>query len=164
MATRVRMGGLREKRPHAEPLRPLPLMCGRTQRTRRPRIVTLNPCCSVKTPAHLSAMLLTWMILSVRRWTSSATMDEFAAEGYTHIECHCPHCRVTRLRPLRWLPRSRWASPSRSFQSACAVRSAAALCSRSSRGELLTCLASRLAVEGDYSPYNLDRRSWRLML
>jgi hypothetical protein len=27
---------------------------------------------------------------------------EFAAEG---IECHCPRCRVIRLRPMNWLPR-----------------------------------------------------------
>jgi phage FluMu protein Com len=26
-----------------------------------------------------------------------ATIEEFAAEGYTHIECFCPRCRVIRL-------------------------------------------------------------------
>ena len=34
-----------------------------------------------------------------------ATIEEFAADGYTHIECYCPRCRMTRLRPMRWLPR-----------------------------------------------------------
>jgi hypothetical protein len=34
-----------------------------------------------------------------------ATVEEFAAEGYTHIACHCPRCRVTRMRPISWLPR-----------------------------------------------------------
>ena len=34
-----------------------------------------------------------------------ATIEEFAAEGFTHVECHCPRCRVTRLRPISWLPR-----------------------------------------------------------
>jgi hypothetical protein len=34
-----------------------------------------------------------------------ATIEEFAAEGFTHIECHCPRCRITRLRPISWLPR-----------------------------------------------------------
>ena len=34
-----------------------------------------------------------------------ATIEEFAAEGFTHIECHCPRCRMTRLRPISWLPR-----------------------------------------------------------
>ena len=34
-----------------------------------------------------------------------ATIEEFAAEGYTHIECYCPRCRMTRLRPISWLPR-----------------------------------------------------------
>jgi hypothetical protein len=33
-----------------------------------------------------------------------ATIEEFAAEGYTHVE-HCPRCRATRLRPTPWLPR-----------------------------------------------------------
>ena len=26
-----------------------------------------------------------------------ATIEEFAAEGYTHIECFCPRCRFIRL-------------------------------------------------------------------
>jgi len=34
-----------------------------------------------------------------------ATIEEFAAEGYTHIECHCPRFRMIRLRPISWLPR-----------------------------------------------------------
>jgi hypothetical protein len=29
-----------------------------------------------------------------------ATIEEFAAERFTHIECHCPRCRMTRLRPI----------------------------------------------------------------
>ena len=35
----------------------------------------------------------------------AATIEEFEAEAFTHIECHCPRCRVTRLRPMNWLPR-----------------------------------------------------------
>ena len=34
-----------------------------------------------------------------------ATIEEFAAEGYTHIQGHCPRCRMTRLRPMSWLPK-----------------------------------------------------------
>ena len=34
-----------------------------------------------------------------------ATIEDFAAEGYTHIESSCPRCRVIRLRPIEWLPR-----------------------------------------------------------
>ena len=34
-----------------------------------------------------------------------ATIEEFTAEGYTHIECFCPRCRVIRLRPISWLPK-----------------------------------------------------------
>ena len=34
-----------------------------------------------------------------------ATIEEFAADGYTHVECFCPRCRMTRLRPISWLHR-----------------------------------------------------------
>ena len=34
-----------------------------------------------------------------------ATIEEFAAEGYTHVECFCPRCRVIRLKPMSWLPK-----------------------------------------------------------
>src|SRR5262247_3794556 len=34
-----------------------------------------------------------------------ATIEEFAADGYTHIECYCPRCRMIRLRPISYLPR-----------------------------------------------------------
>ena len=34
-----------------------------------------------------------------------ATIEEFAADGYTHVECFCPRCRMTWLRPISWLPR-----------------------------------------------------------
>jgi hypothetical protein len=37
--------------------------------------------------------------------TLQATIKEFAGEGYSHIECFCPRCRVIRLRPMSWLPR-----------------------------------------------------------
>ena len=34
-----------------------------------------------------------------------ATIEEFAANGFTHVECYCPRCRVIRLRPISWLHR-----------------------------------------------------------
>jgi hypothetical protein len=34
-----------------------------------------------------------------------ATIEEFAADGYTHVECFCPRCRVIRLRPMSSLPK-----------------------------------------------------------
>jgi hypothetical protein len=34
-----------------------------------------------------------------------ATIEEFGAEGFPYIGCHCPRCRVIRLRPMSWLPR-----------------------------------------------------------
>ena len=63
-----------------------------------------------------------------------------------------PRCRVTRLRPISWLPRSRWGSPSRSFQHGYAVRSAVVSYTQLSRGDWLTHWASRWGGEDDYSP------------
>jgi hypothetical protein len=34
-----------------------------------------------------------------------ATIEEFAAEGYTHVEANCPRCRKIRLRPIDQLPK-----------------------------------------------------------
>ena len=34
-----------------------------------------------------------------------ATLEEFAADGYTHVEANCPRCRVIRLRPINQLPK-----------------------------------------------------------
>jgi hypothetical protein len=65
-----------------------------------------------------------------------ATIEEFAAKGFTHVECYCPRCRMIRLRPITWLPRISSGSPSRSFQHGCAVQSAAVKCNRLSRGEV----------------------------
>jgi phage FluMu protein Com len=33
-----------------------------------------------------------------------ATIEDFA-DGFTHVECFCPRCRVIRLRQISWLPR-----------------------------------------------------------
>ena len=44
---------------------------------------------------------------------------------------------------------ARWASPSRNCQHGSAVPSAEVSCTRSSRGDWKTCLASRWGVEGD---------------
>jgi len=34
-----------------------------------------------------------------------ATIEQFAAEGFTHVECCFPRCHAIRLKPIRWLPR-----------------------------------------------------------
>jgi hypothetical protein len=34
-----------------------------------------------------------------------ATIEEFAAEGYSHVEANCPRCRKTRLTPIDQLPK-----------------------------------------------------------
>ena len=50
-----------------------------------------------------------------------ATIEEFAADGYTHVECFCPRCRMTRsVGSLA----SRWDLPSRNCQHGYAVPSA----------------------------------------
>lgn len=46
--------------------------------------------------------------LSCHDWcmdARKATVEEFAAEGYTHLEYFRPRCRVTGLRPIQWLPK-----------------------------------------------------------
>ena len=35
----------------------------------------------------------------------NATIEEFAADGYTHVEANCPRCRVIRLRAISDLPK-----------------------------------------------------------
>jgi hypothetical protein len=35
----------------------------------------------------------------------NATLEEFGAEDYTHVSCHWPRCRMTRMRPKSWLPK-----------------------------------------------------------
>ena len=34
-----------------------------------------------------------------------ATIEEFATEGYTQVECFCPRCRVISMGPMSWLPK-----------------------------------------------------------
>jgi len=36
-----------------------------------------------------------------------APIEEFAANGYTHVKCFCPRCRVIRLWPMSF-QKSRW--------------------------------------------------------
>jgi hypothetical protein len=67
-----------------------------------------------------------------------ATIEEFAAEGFTHVERFCPRCRMTRLRPISWLPRITMGLTIVQRQHGCAVRSAVVSFTRSSRGEWTT--------------------------
>ena len=32
------------------------------------------------------------------------TIVEFAADSYGRVDCYCPRCRMTRLRPISWHP------------------------------------------------------------
>ena len=40
-----------------------------------------------------------------RRPAPGEPSGKIAAEGHTHIECHCPRCHMIRLRPISWLSR-----------------------------------------------------------
>ena len=31
-----------------------------------------------------------------------AILEEFAVDGFAHIESYCPRCRITRFRPISW--------------------------------------------------------------
>jgi hypothetical protein len=51
-----------------------------------------------------------------------ATIEEFAADGYTHIECVVRDVRVMRLRPISWLSRISMGLHHRSATGRCASR------------------------------------------
>jgi hypothetical protein len=73
-----------------------------------------------------------------------ATIEDFAAEGFTHVQCYCPRCRMIRLRPKSWLPRISMGLTI-AQRHGCAVRSAVGRFTRSSRGDWTTCLATAWA-------------------
>ena len=65
-----------------------------------------------------------------------ATIEEFAADGYTHVECFCPRCRVIRLRPMSWLPKISMGLTLDAARSiGFAALSAVVRCNQSSRGD-----------------------------
>jgi hypothetical protein len=51
-----------------------------------------------------------------------ATLEEFAAEGYTHVSYHCPRCRMTRIRPMGLAPQNLDGAHARSAFEAIAMR------------------------------------------
>ena len=54
-----------------------------------------------------------------------ASIEDFTAEGFTHIECHCPRCRMTRWGRSVGFHESRWDLPLHSYQHGSAEPSAA---------------------------------------
>ena len=105
-----------------------------------------------------------------------ATIEEFAADGYTHIECFCPRCRVIRLRPMSWLPRISMDSRSMHSLADYGAPSAAARCKsvmpwrqadvlgkpegREDSGLPLRC-CPMVTVFQPFAPYNWVRqRTW----
>ena len=70
---------------------------------RRPKGVKASVSLSLHSrPRHLRGLFLRY---AQTMDPLHATIEEFAAEGYTHVECFCPRCRVIRLRPMSWLPK-----------------------------------------------------------
>jgi hypothetical protein len=68
----------------------------------------------------------------------NATIEEFSADGFTHVEANCPRCRVIRLRSIAQLPKISMgltlnALALRLRRAECGVR-----CWRSNRGSRLT--------------------------
>lgn len=52
-----------------------------------------------------------------------ATIEELAADGFTHIEANRPRGRVIRLRTIDQLPKSRWGLRSMRWRAGCDVPS-----------------------------------------
>ena len=74
---------------------------------------------------------------------------EFAAEGFTHIECHCPRCRMTRFRPISWLPHvSMGLAIARLSERLRCAECRAVNCNPSSRGDLEDVLGKPLGRRG----------------
>ena len=78
-----------------------------------------------------------------------ATIEEFAAEGYTHIECFCPRCRIIRLRPMSWLPRISMGLTLAQLSTRLRCADCGGLCSRLSRGDMKMCSGSRRGNKGE---------------
>ena len=63
-----------------------------------------------------------------------ATIEEFAAEGYTYVEDNCPRCRVIRLRAMSDLPRISMGLTLDALARRLRCSSAEVRCCRSNRG------------------------------
>jgi hypothetical protein len=68
-----------------------------------------------------------------------ATVEEFVADGFTHVECHCPRCRVIRLRPISWLAHISLGLTTSQLSARLRCAEGAVDCARSSRGDWTTC-------------------------
>ena len=90
----------------------------------------------VAPPADLPDFQLEWACCDDQTANDRDAPD--IVVGFTHVECHCPRCRVTSLGRSVGFRASRWVSPSRSCLSDCAARNVAARCTRSSRGDCQT--------------------------
>jgi hypothetical protein len=85
-----------------------------------------------------------------------ATIEEFAAEGFTHVECYCPRCRMTRLRPISWLPRISMGLTTAQLSERLRCAECGGKLHSVKRGDWKMCWASRWGVAGDPSPTFLE--------
>ena len=90
-----------------------------------------------------------------------ASIEDFTAEGFTHIECHCPRCRMTRWGRSVGFHESRWDLPLHSYQHGSAEPSAAGSFTRSSRGDWKMCWASRWGGASDDLALGSDPKNLR---
>jgi hypothetical protein len=86
-----------------------------------------------------------------------ATIEEFAAEGYTHIESSCPRCRVIRLRPIEWLPRISMGLTIAQLSERLRAPIAAASCTPSNSGEWKTCSANQSGAAPERSKLGVKK-------
>ena len=68
-----------------------------------------------------------------------ATIEEFAADGCTHVARFCPLCRVIRLRAISWLPRISMGLTIAQLSEPLRCANAVVSFTRSSRGEWMMC-------------------------
>ena len=62
-------------------------------------------CCFAQLPVLGRPRLRSRAVPSISDGPPSRHLEEFAADGYTHVEANCPRCRVIRLRPIDQLPK-----------------------------------------------------------
>jgi hypothetical protein len=67
---------------------------------RRPRNALMRPANSVSAPSAPPSLTTVMIARAPLPVLEAFGVEEFAAEGYTHVSCHCPRCRVTRMRAM----------------------------------------------------------------
>src|SRR5262245_9245106 len=64
-----------------------------------------RPCLSMRQCRRRQTLGASWSAMLNGMDPVHTTIEEFATDGYTHIQCYCQRCRVMRLRAISYLPR-----------------------------------------------------------